>query len=240
MIAHTKRPLIDVRDLVKVHAPGTAAQTRALDGITFEIEAGAYVAIVGESGSGKTTLMHVLGALDRVTSGSVLLAGRDLATASRAELKAIRANEIGFVFQGFNLIPTLTATENVELAARYARRDAPTARADARRLLDDVDLGNRAHHRPAQLSGGQQQRVAIARALVNAPSLLLADEPTGELDTRTAESVLQLLERYNRERGQTIVLVTHNPAVWERCEMVIALSDGRIVDITQHAKAGAA
>lgn len=240
MISRAQRPLIDVRDLVKVHAPGTAAQTRALDGITFAIEAGSYVAIVGESGSGKTTLMHVLGALDRATSGSVVLAGRDLATASRAELKAIRANEIGFVFQGFNLIPTLTATENVELAARYARCDATTARAEARRLLDDVDLGNRAHHRPAQLSGGQQQRVAIARALVNAPSLLLADEPTGELDTRTAESVLQLLERYNRERGQTIVLVTHNPAVWERCQTVISLSDGRIVDIAHRAKAGAA
>ena len=240
MISRAQTPLIDVRDLVKVHATGTAAQTRALDGITFAIEAGSYVAIVGESGSGKTTLMHVLGALDRATSGSVVLAGRDLATASRAELKAIRANEIGFVFQGFNLIPTLTATENVELAARYARCDATTARAEARRLLDDVDLGNRAHHRPAQLSGGQQQRVAIARALVNAPSLLLADEPTGELDTRTAESVLQLLERYNRERGQTIVLVTHNPAVWERCQTVISLSDGRIVDIAHRAKAGAA
>jgi ABC-type lipoprotein export system ATPase subunit len=240
MTARADAPLIDVRDLVKVHAPGTAAQTRALDGVTFTIEAGSYVAIVGESGSGKTTLMHVLGALDRATSGSVVLAGRDLATASRAELKAIRANEIGFVFQGFNLIPTLTATENVELAARYARRDATTARAEALRLLDDVDLGNRAHHRPAQLSGGQQQRVAIARALVNAPSLLLADEPTGELDTRTAESVLQLLERYNRERGQTIVLVTHNPAVWERCQTVISLSDGRIVDIAHRAKVGAA
>lgn len=240
MISRAQTPLIDVRDLVKVHATGTAAQTRALDGITFAIEAGSYVAIVGESGSGKTTLMHVLGALDRATSGSVVLAGRDLATGSRAELKAIRASEIGFVFQGFNLIPTLTAMENVELAARYARCDATTARAEARRLLDDVDLGNRAHHRPAQLSGGQQQRVAIARALVNAPSLLLADEPTGELDTRTAESVLQLLERYNRERGQTIVLVTHNPAVWERCQTVISLSDGRIVDIAHRAKAGAA
>ena len=240
MNARANAPLIDVRDLVKVHAPGTAAETRALDGITFAIEAGSYVAIVGESGSGKTTLMHVLGALDRATSGSVVLAGRDLATASRAELKAIRASEIGFVFQGFNLIPTLTAAENVELAARYARRDPASARADARRLLDDVDLGNRAHHRPAQLSGGQQQRVAIARALVNAPSLLLADEPTGELDTRTAESVLQLLERYNRERCQTIVIVTHNPAVRERCGTVISLSDGRIVDIAHRATVGAA
>ncbi len=232
-------PLIAVRDLVKVHAPGTAAQVRALDGVSFTIDAGAYVAIVGESGSGKTTLMHVLGALDRATSGSVVLGGRDLAIASRGELKAIRANDIGFVFQGFNLIPTLSAQENIELAARYARRDAADGRADARRLLDDVGLGNRAHHRPTQLSGGQQQRVAIARALVNAPSLLLADEPTGELDTRTANAVLELLERYNRERAQTIVLVTHNAAVWERCDTVISLSDGRITGIVRRAATAA-
>lgn len=232
-------PLIAVRDLVKVHAPGTAAEVRALAGVSFTIDAGAYVAIVGESGSGKTTLMHVLGALDRATSGSVILAGRDLAIASRRELKAIRANDIGFVFQGFNLIPTLSAQENIELAARYARRDAADGRSDARRLLDDVGLGNRAHHRPAQLSGGQQQRVAIARALVNAPSLLLADEPTGELDTRTANAVLELLERYNRERAQTIVLVTHNAAVWERCDTVISLSDGRITGIVRRAATAA-
>jgi len=229
-------PLIEVCDLVKVHASGTASEVRALDGVTFSIEPGAYVAIVGESGSGKTTLMHVLGALDRATSGRVVLAGRDLAAASRRELKAIRASEIGFVFQGFNLIPTLTARENIELAARYARRHAADARADALHLLADVGLANRAQHRPSQLSGGQQQRVAIARALVNAPSLLLADEPTGELDTRTANAVLALLERYNRERGQTVVLVTHNPAVWERCETVISLSDGRVTDIATRAR----
>ena len=230
-------PLIEVRDLVKVHAAGTAAEVRALDGVSFTIEAGGYVAIVGESGSGKTTLMHVLGALDRATSGRVAIAGRDLATESRSELKAIRASEIGFVFQGFNLIPTLSARENVELAARYAGRNAASARASAQHLLADVGLGDRTHHRPAQLSGGQQQRVAIARALVNAPSLLLADEPTGDLDTRTADAVLDVLERYNRERGQTIVLVTHNPAVWERCETVISLSDGRVVDIARRDRA---
>lgn len=228
-------PLIAVRDLVKVHAAGTPAEVRALAGVSFEIERGAYVAIVGESGSGKTTLMHVLGALDRATSGSVTFAGRDLASASRRELQAIRATEIGFVFQGFNLVPTLDARENVELAARYARRDLRVARARAESLLTDVGLAARLRHRPQQLSGGQQQRVAIARALVNAPSLLLADEPTGELDTKTAIAVLELLERFNRERGQTIVVVTHNPAVWSRCRTVITLSDGRVTAIERRA-----
>ena len=183
------------------------------------------------AGCGKTTLMHVLGALDRATSGRVRIAGKDLARASRRELQALRATEIGFVFQGFNLVPTLDARENVELAARYARRDPREARRDAERLLREVGLGERMQHRPQQLSGGQQQRVAIARALVNAPSLLLADEPTGELDTRTAQAVLDLLERFNRERGQTIVVVTHNPAVWSRCDTVISLADGRITAI---------
>ncbi len=224
-------PLIIVRDLVKVHGAGTAAEVRALDGVSFEIERGGYVAIVGESGSGKTTLMHVLGALDRATAGTIVLAGRELARASRSELQRIRAAEIGFVFQGFNLIPTLDARENVELAARYARRDREDARRDAERLLREVGLGDRLRHRPQQLSGGQQQRVAIARALVNAPALLLADEPTGELDTKTAAAVLDLLERFNRERGQTIVLVTHNPAVWARCDTVISLSDGKVATV---------
>ncbi len=229
-------PLVSVRDLVKVHAAGTPAEVRALDGVSFEIEAGGYVAIVGESGSGKTTLMHVLGALDHATAGSVRIGGRDLARASRRELQALRASEIGFVFQGFNLVPTLDARENVELAARYARRDPRHARSAAETLLREVGLAERMARRPQQLSGGQQQRVAIARALVNAPALLLADEPTGELDTRTATAVLELLERFNRERGQTIVVVTHNPAVWSRCDTVISLSDGRITGIDRRAK----
>jgi len=229
-------PLIVVRDLVKVHAAGTPAEVRALAGVSFEIERGGYVAIVGESGSGKTTLMHVLGALDRATSGSVTLAGRDLARISRRELQAVRAREIGFVFQGFNLVPTLDACENVELAARYARREPRQARREAELLLAEVGLSERLRHRPQQLSGGQQQRVAIARALVNTPSLLLADEPTGELDTKTALSVLELLERFNRERGQTVVLVTHNPAVWSRCDTVISLSDGRVTTIERRSR----
>jgi ABC-type lipoprotein export system ATPase subunit len=219
--------IVNVRNVVKVHAPGAPTEVRALDGVTFGVRAGEYVAIVGESGSGKTTLMHVLGGLDRPTSGDVVIDGRSLARTSRRELAAIRARAIGFVFQGFNLLPNMDARENVALAAQYAghRRDA-SARAE--RALRDVGLGDRMHHRPSALSGGQQQRVAIARALVNEPALLLADEPTGELDSRTAENVLELLGTLNA-RGQTLLVVTHSEAVWRRARRVIRLADGRIV-----------
>lgn len=219
--------IVDVRDVVKVHAPGTPTEVRALDGVTFGVRAGEYVAIVGESGSGKTTLMHVLGGLDRPTSGDVVIDGRSLARTSRRELAAIRARAIGFVFQGFNLLPNLDARENVALAARYAGHGRDAA-ARAARTLRDVGLGDRMHHRPSALSGGQQQRVAIARALVNEPALLLADEPTGELDSRTAETVLELLAALNA-RGQTLLVVTHSEAVWRRARRVIRLADGRIV-----------
>ncbi|MDB5028327.1 MAG: Phosphonate-transporting ATPase [Candidatus Eremiobacteraeota bacterium] len=219
--------IVDVRDVVKVHSAGTPTEVRALDGITFTVEAGEYVAIVGESGSGKTTLMHVLGGLDRPTTGDVVIDGRSLARTSRRELAAIRARAIGFVFQGFNLLPNLDALENVALAARYARYGNGEAHARAERTLRDVGLGDRMRHRPSALSGGQQQRVAIARALVNEPALLLADEPTGELDSRTAEHVLELLGALNA-RGQTLIVVTHSEAVWRRARRVIHLADGRI------------
>jgi ABC-type lipoprotein export system ATPase subunit len=220
--------IVDVRDLVKVHAPGTPTEVRALDGVTFAVRPGEYVAIVGESGSGKTTLMHVVGGLDRPTSGDVVVDGRSLARTSRRELAAIRARAIGFVFQGFNLLPNMDARENVALAARYARHSAAEANARAERALRDVGLGDRMHHRPSALSGGQQQRVAIARALVNEPALLLADEPTGELDSRTAENVLELLSALNA-RGQTLIVVTHSEAVYRRARRVIRLADGKIV-----------
>ena len=199
---------------------------RAIAGISLEIARGAYVAIVGESGSGKTTLMHVLGGLDRPTSGSVFVDGIDLATASRTELKRLRAARIGFVFQGFNLIASLDALDNVMLPARYAGVAPARARERARRLLAEVGLADRMHHRPAQLSGGQQQRVAIARALINEPALILADEPTGELDRRTSERVLDLLERGARSAGHTLVMVTHSESVWKRAERIIRLADG--------------
>ncbi len=219
--------IVDVRDVVKVHAPGTPTEVRALDGVTFGVRAGEYVAIVGESGSGKTTLMHVLGGLDRPTTGDVVIDGRSLARTTRRELAAIRARAIGFVFQGFNLLPNMDARENVALAALYAGHRGDAA-ARAERALRDVGLGDRMHHRPSALSGGQQQRVAIARALVNEPALLLADEPTGELDSRTAETVLELLGALNA-RGQTLLVVTHSEAVWRRAGRVIRLADGRIV-----------
>jgi ABC-type lipoprotein export system ATPase subunit len=224
----TEAPIVDARDVVKVHAPGTPTEVRALDGISFAVRSGEYVAIVGESGSGKTTLMHVLGGLDRATSGEVVVDGRSLGHTSRRELAAIRARSIGFVFQGFNLLPNLDARENVALAARYARRSASEAFARAERVLREVGLGDRMHHRPSALSGGQQQRVAVARALVNDPALLLADEPTGELDSRTAETVLDLLGALNA-RGQTLIVVTHSEAVFSRARRIIRLADGRIV-----------
>jgi len=222
--------LVSVRDLTKIHAAGKPTEVSALDGISFEVPRGAFYAIVGESGSGKTTLMHVLGGLDRATSGNVIVDGVDLA-GSRASLASLRANKIGFIFQGFNLISSLDALENVVLAGHYARVAPAVARSRARSLLADVGLAERMHHLPAQLSGGQQQRVAIARALINEPALILADEPTGELDTKTADAVLALLEKLNRERGQTIVVVTHSPTVWHRAQRVIRLADGRIESI---------
>ncbi len=216
-------------DVVKVHAPRSAIAVRALDGIDLTIERGEYVAIVGESGSGKTTLMHVLGGLDRPTSGTVSIDGARLDMASPAELAQLRSQKVGFVFQGLNLLPSLDARENVVLAARYARRSRAEALERATLLLAELGLGERLRHRPAQLSGGQQQRVAIARALINAPALVLADEPTGELDSRTAESILALFDTLHA-RGQTLVVVTHSAAVYERAQRVIRIADGRIVD----------
>jgi ABC-type lipoprotein export system ATPase subunit len=220
--------IVQLEGVVKIHAPGTAIEVRALDGIDLTIERGEYVAIVGESGSGKTTLMQLLGALDRPTSGTVRIDGEPLAGASSATLARIRSHNVGFVFQGLNLIPTLDARDNVLLAARYARRLRAEAMERATALLTELGLGDRMNHRPAQLSGGQQQRVAIARALINAPALVLADEPTGELDSRTAESILALFDVLNA-RGQTLVVVTHSAAVYERARRVIRIADGKVV-----------
>jgi ABC-type lipoprotein export system ATPase subunit len=226
----TGEPIVRVRDLVKVHAAGKPTEVRALDGVSFDVPAGDYAAIVGESGSGKTTLMHVLGALDVPTSGTVEIGGEALANADRAALARIRAKRIGFVFQGFNLIANLDARENVALAAQYARTQRAAALARADELLAELGLADRRTHRPAELSGGQQQRVAIARALVNDPALVLADEPTGELDSRTAEAILGVLAELNA-RGRTIVVVTHSQSVWQRAKRVIRLADGRITSI---------
>ena len=222
-------PVVALEHVVKVYAAGTPREVRALDDVSLTVARGDYVAIVGESGSGKTTLMHVLGGLDRPTSGSVVLDGVRLERASARALAAIRSRKIGFVFQGLNLIPSLDARENVVLAARYARRSRAEALARAEALLTELGLRERSHHRPPQLSGGQQQRVAIARALMNEPALLLADEPTGELDSKTAGTLLDQFDRLNAG-GQTLIVVTHSPAVFERAKRIVRIADGRILD----------
>jgi len=202
-------------------------EVRALAGIDLEIPAGQLVAIQGPTGGGKSTLLQMLGALDRPTSGSVLLGDADLATASDRELSDLRGSRIGFVFQGFNLIPTLTALENVE-AAFVDGTAADERRLRAAEALASLGLGDRGDHRPAELSGGQQQRVAIARALVKEPSVLLADEPTGALDESTRDEIMDLLEGVHRERGITLVLVTHDSAVARRAERRLRIAGGSV------------
>jgi putative ABC transport system ATP-binding protein len=200
----------------------------ALVDVTFKVAAGESVAIIGASGSGKSTLMNVLGCLDLPSSGRYRLAGQDVAGLSRARLAAFRNRHIGFVFQGFNLLARATALENVELPLIYAGLSGRERRRRAREMLDAVGLADRAHHLPAQLSGGQQQRVAIARALVNEPKLLLADEPTGSLDSRASEAIMNLLTGLNAQ-GRTLVLITHDPSVAAAMPRIITLHDGRIL-----------
>jgi len=227
----TEPGLIAVHDLTKTYAMEGAA-VHALRGITLEIQRGEFVAVVGPSGSGKSTFMHILGCLDRPTSGTYRLDARDVSRLSDDELSGIRNQQIGFVFQGFNLLARTSALENVELPLLYSQRDrvAPgERRTRALQALAAVGLADRAGHHPNQLSGGQQQRVAIARALLNEPSILLADEPTGNLDSRTSIEIMAIFQRLNAERGITIVLITHEPQVAEYGSRIIRFSDGRVV-----------
>jgi putative ABC transport system ATP-binding protein len=221
-------PVISVRDLTKTYDLGEQ-QVRALRGITLDVLPAEFVALTGPSGSGKSTFMHLLGCLDRATSGSYFLHGRNVSSLDKRALAGIRNTDIGFVFQGFNLLPRTTALENVELPLLYAgRRSAKERRERATAALCAVGLGDRLGHHPNQLSGGQQQRVAIARALVNNPKLLLADEPTGNLDTRTSIEVMGIFQRLSDERGLTIVLVTHEPDIAEYGTRIVAFRDGRV------------
>jgi putative ABC transport system ATP-binding protein len=224
-------PLIAVRDLTKTYAM-EGAPVHALRGVTLAIGRGEFVAVIGPSGSGKSTFMHILGCLDRPTAGAYDLDGRDVSRLSDDDLSAIRNRQIGFVFQGFNLLARTSALENVELPLLYAHREriAPAERrARALRALAAVGLADRAGHHPNQLSGGQQQRVAIARALLNDPAILLADEPTGNLDSRTSIEIMEIFQRLNVERGITIVLITHEPQVAEYGSRIIRFTDGRVV-----------
>ncbi len=219
--------LIAAARLVKLYRMGEEI-VRALDGVSFEIARGDYAAIVGPSGSGKSTLMNILGGLDTPSDGEIVIDGAAIAAMRDEELAHFRNKTIGFVFQSFNLLPRLTALENVELPLIYAGMDAKLRRARAKEMLERVGLGARMGHRPTQLSGGQQQRVAIARALSGAPALLLADEPTGALDTQTGQEILDLFAALNRE-GATVVIVTHDLEVAAATRRVIEMRDGRIV-----------
>ena len=227
----TTGPLIAVDDITKTYAM-EGAPVHALRGITLQIQRGEFVTVVGPSGSGKSTFMHILGCLDRPTGGAYRLDGRDVSHLSDDELSGIRNRQIGFVFQGFNLLARTSALENVELPLLYAHdhRVSPAARRRrAMKALTAVGLENRAEHHPNQLSGGQQQRVAIARALLNDPAILLADEPTGNLDSRTSIEVMDIFQRLKEERGITIILITHEPQVAEYGSRIIGFKDGNIV-----------
>jgi putative ABC transport system ATP-binding protein len=220
-------PAIEIRGLTKVFGSGET-EVRALDGVDLEIARGEMVAIMGPSGSGKSTLLHLLGALESPTAGSIALAGREFQGLDDRELTLLRREGIGFVFQFFNLLPALTAEENVHLPALIAGRRDEALAERARTLLDRVGLADRADHVPSELSGGEQQRVSIARALLMEPELVLADEPTGNLDSHSEAQVLELLAELNRTEGHTIVMVTHDPEAAAVAQRVVFMRDGKI------------
>jgi putative ABC transport system ATP-binding protein len=224
-------PLIECQDLCRSFDVG-GESFHALREVNLRINQGALVAIVGASGSGKSTLLNAIGALDKPTSGSLRIAGQDLAQMGEKELAHLRNARMGFVFQQFNLLPRYEAWRNVELPMIYAGKGAAERKARALALLEKLGLKDHAFKQPTQMSGGQQQRVAIARALANEPQLILADEPTGALDSRTSEEVMQLLIALNREQDITVAIVTHDPAIAARCDRVIRFADGRVIEDT--------
>ena len=226
LAAEVKVPLVEVHDLRKNYQLGET-QVHALRGVSVSIKTGDFVAIMGASGSGKSTFMNILGCLDKPTSGRYLLEGTDVAALNKKELARIRNQKIGFVFQGFNLLGRTTALENTELPMLYSRTNKNDRERRAREALAQVGLADRAHHFPSQLSGGQQQRVAVARALVNHPRILLADEPTGNLDSRTSVEVMEIFQKLNTE-GLTIILVTHEPDIAQFAKREIVFRDGQI------------
>jgi putative ABC transport system ATP-binding protein len=224
-----QEPLIRTQELRRDFPMGQEI-VHALDGISLTVEEGEFLGIMGPSGSGKSTLLYLLGGLDRPTAGHILVRGQDLTALDENELAEYRRQEVGFVFQAFNLISTMTALQNVAFPMLFARVPPAQRRERARYLLEAVGLADRMDHRPTELSGGQQQRVAIARALANDPALILADEPTGNMDSRTGAEVMDTLARLNQEQGRTIVVVSHDSSVINSTSQCIHLSDGRIAD----------
>ncbi|MBN2147630.1 MAG: ABC transporter ATP-binding protein [Anaerolineales bacterium] len=219
--------VVDARDLMKTYQMGDV-QVNALRGLSLQIAPGEIVAIMGPSGSGKSTLMNILGCLDRPTSGDYYLDGESIATLNDDQLARIRNRSVGFIFQGFNLLPRSTALTNVELPLRYGNRNGKNRRQVAQETLEAVGLGDRINHRPNELSGGQQQRVAIARALVNSPAIVMADEPTGNLDTKSGNEIMELLLTLNKERGTTLIIVTHDPEIAEHTQRTVHIRDGMV------------
>lgn len=224
---HSVGPVVEAQNLVKVYS-GNGIATPALRGISLKIQRGEFVAIVGPSGSGKSTLLNMIGALDRPTSGRILIDGTDISQLSDSELAKLRNEKLGFVFQAYNLIPRMSVLDNVQLPllARGAGREERTSK--SLEVLDQVGLGDKARRRPSQLSGGEQQRVAIARALVTNPPILLADEPTGNLDTKTSRALTDLFTQLNRQYGQTVIVITHNLEVASESGRIISIRDGLV------------
>jgi putative ABC transport system ATP-binding protein len=227
--------LMELRNVTKTYHLGPV-DVNALNGVNLRIDRGDAVVILGPSGSGKSTLLNMLGALDKPTKGSILFEGTSLARLSDGGLSKIRRDSIGFVFQTFNLIPTLTALENVMLPLTPVERDKTKLRRRAKALLAGVDLAGRMEHRPSQMSGGEQQRVAIARAFINNPSIILADEPTGNVDSKTSEDIITLLSRLNKEQGQTLIIVTHDVQITKIASRIVRLLDGRVVEDQRFAR----
>ncbi len=227
-------PVILAKDLTKVYQMGDV-EVRALRGLNMQINRGEVVAIMGPSGSGKSTMMNILGCLDRPTSGEYILDGESVAKLNDDQLANIRNHKVGFVFQSFNLLSRQSALANVELPLRYAGLSNGNRTARARAALEAVGLGDRIHHRPMELSGGQQQRVAIARAIVNQPAIIMADEPTGNLDSKVGKEIMGLLLNLNKERGTTLIIVTHDPTVGSQAQRIIHIRDG-VVDTSENGK----
>ena len=224
------KPLIEMKEIIKAYNIGLESEIEILHGIDLKIYEGEFVAIVGESGSGKSTLMNIIGVLDKQTEGEYYLDGIDIKNANEEEMNVIRNKKIGFVFQNFNLIGRTSALKNVELPMLYAGVPAEERTKRAKELLSKVGMASRANHMPNELSGGQKQRVAIARSLVNNPSIILADEPTGALDSETSAMVMDIFNDLNKNQGKTIILITHSKEIAEQCPRIVTIKDGKIIN----------